>query len=247
MKILALSDQESLGLWDYFDARRLEGIDFIRNAEFVGEYAFSNCSSLTSLDWPESMPVIKQGVFSGCSRLRDVRLPENIESIASVAFSKTPWQENTAIIENGGIYIGDILLINMSRIKDKKNDFITYYPWNVKEGTRVIAPYASDPYAFHVLSDVKELKLPEGIEIIGEGAFRDCSHIKSIEFPEGLKKIGDRAFESCYNLEKVRIPESVTYIGEDVFWMCSDLKEIKVPKHLKDEFYYDGTAAVIYY
>ena len=48
-------------------------------------------------------------------------------------------------------------------------------------------------------------------------------------------------------MEKVRIPESVTYIGEDVFWMCSDLKEIKVPKHLKDEFYYDGTAAVIYY
>ena len=29
MKILALSDQESLGLWDYFDPRRLEGIDLI--------------------------------------------------------------------------------------------------------------------------------------------------------------------------------------------------------------------------
>ena len=29
MRILALSDQESLGLWDYFDARRLEGIDLI--------------------------------------------------------------------------------------------------------------------------------------------------------------------------------------------------------------------------
>lgn len=29
MKILALSDQESLGLWDYFDASRLEGVDLI--------------------------------------------------------------------------------------------------------------------------------------------------------------------------------------------------------------------------
>ena len=29
MKILALSDQESLGLWDYFDPKRLEGIDLI--------------------------------------------------------------------------------------------------------------------------------------------------------------------------------------------------------------------------
>ena len=29
MKILALSDQESLGLWDYFDSSRLDGIDLI--------------------------------------------------------------------------------------------------------------------------------------------------------------------------------------------------------------------------
>lgn len=29
MKILALADQECLGLWDYFDPRRLEGIDLI--------------------------------------------------------------------------------------------------------------------------------------------------------------------------------------------------------------------------
>ena len=29
MRILALSDQESLGLWDYFDSSRLDGIDLI--------------------------------------------------------------------------------------------------------------------------------------------------------------------------------------------------------------------------
>ena len=39
MKILALSDQECLGLWDYFDPKRLEGVDLILSCGDLDPFA----------------------------------------------------------------------------------------------------------------------------------------------------------------------------------------------------------------
>ena len=58
MRILAISDKESLRLWDYFQPRYLDGIDLILSAgDLDSEYlsflaTFSHAPSLFVLDTP---------------------------------------------------------------------------------------------------------------------------------------------------------------------------------------------------
>ena len=50
---------------------------------------------------------------------------------------------------------------------------------------------------------IKALKIPEGIEIINEGAFRGCTNLKIVYFPSTLKRIREYAFDKCKYLSDV--------------------------------------------
>ena len=50
------------------------------------------------------------------------------------------------------------------------------------------------------------LKVPEGVRVIGEGAFRDCRDIEEVTLPEGLERIENEAFQWCANLRRGDAP-----------------------------------------
>ena len=50
---------------------------------------------------------------------------------------------------------------------------------------------------------IEVLKIPKGIEIINEGAFRGCSNLKTVYFPSTLKRIREYAFDKCRYLSDV--------------------------------------------
>lgn len=54
-----------------------------------------------------------------------------------------------------------------------------------------------------------EVTIPDGVEVIAEGAFRDCRDMCSVTLPEGLKRIENEAFQWCARLESVHAPESI--------------------------------------
>ena len=58
-----------------------------------------------------------------------------------------------------------------------------------------------------------EFILPEGVTIIGNGAFKGCESLEKIVLPEGVTEIGDYAFDGCGFLKSIIIPESVKSIG----------------------------------
>lgn len=62
-------------------------------------------------------------------------------------------------------------------------------------------------------STMKEINLPDSIELIGGGAFNDCRYLESITLPSGLKTIEPGAFAFCYSLKSVYIPLSLELIG----------------------------------
>lgn len=42
--------------------------------------------------------------------------------------------------------------------------------------------------------------------------------------PNGVENIGEEAFKGCYRLTSVKIPNSVTSIGKDAFEGCTSIK-----------------------
>lgn len=99
-------------------------------------------------------------------------------------------------------------------------------------------------------------KIPEGVEIICDGAFHDCREIeeiifptsllaignenfdhskkfKSLNLPDGLIQIGEYVFEYC-GFQEVWIPDSVKFIGKESFEYLNDLQVLKISKSLKE-------------
>ena len=52
---------------------------------------------------------------------------------------------------------------------------------------------------------ITELSVPESVEIIGEGAFRECENLEYVEFPIGLQRIENKVFYKCKALKDVHL------------------------------------------
>ena len=98
---------------------------------------------------------------------------------------------------------------------------------------------------------VKKVKIPEGVEIIGEDAFWGCSNLFEITLPSTITSIESGAFSGTgitafnypqditsipanifinTNLKEFSVPEKVTEIGDSAFYDCADLEKITIPK-----------------
>lgn len=62
--------------------------------------------------------------------------------------------------------------------------------------------------------------IPEGIEVIAEGAFAGCENLGVLFLPKSLKKIGRGAFMSCGSFELYLKSEHIEEIDEYAFWEC---------------------------
>ena len=63
----------------------------------------------------------------------------------------------------------------------------------------------------------EEYIVPEGIEIIGESAFRFNYYLQSVTLPSSLNKIEDFAFEECYMLSHITWKHYPEIIGKMLF------------------------------
>lgn len=71
-------------------------------------------------------------------------------------------------------------------------------------------------------------RIPNGVTVIGDGAFYGNSEITEITVPKEVYKIGNYAFGCCRNLKSVILEEGVKYIGECAF-SCSGIMSIDIP------------------
>ncbi|MBP5458423.1 MAG: leucine-rich repeat domain-containing protein, partial [Paludibacteraceae bacterium] len=86
-------------------------------------------------------------------------------------------------------------------------------------------------------------KVPTTTKKIEEYAFQ-FSNIEEIELPEGLEIIGDEAFSGCGKLKHVKLPSTVKELGEDAFgcyrtrYECvcdNSIEDVEIPKNSKLE------------
>lgn len=84
--------------------------------------------------------------------------------------------------------------------------------------------------AFSELWGLKTIKLPKNLKEIGKFTFSDCIDLTSITIPDGVTNIPNCTFKGCSGLKSVVLSKNVTYIGEGAFSGCSGLKSIELPE-----------------
>lgn len=84
----------------------------------------------------------------------------------------------------------------------------------------------------HVYPRFKEIKIPDSVETIGNGAFRHCQNLERITLPSALQTLSTVTFYNCTALSEVTFPASLKTIESSAFSGCRNLSEVKLPASL---------------
>jgi len=90
-----------------------------------------------------------------------------------------------------------------------------------------------DDYAFSFLDKLENIEIPSSVTSIGGEAFRGCTNLKSVKLNEGVENIHQAAFYECTLLQEVCLPSTLKYIGPSAFKHCNNLKNINLNEGLK--------------
>lgn len=78
----------------------------------------------------------------------------------------------------------------------------------------------------------KEIKIPDSVETIGNGAFYDCRDLERITLPSALQTLSNSTFYDCTALSEVTFPASLKTIEKSAFSGCRNLSEVELPASL---------------
>ncbi len=154
----------------------------------LGKGAFEGCPAITTagpagsgcsleLGWKEKIP---DDVFRGCDYLESVIIPEGVKAIGSGAF--------------GGC----------------GNMAVAVLPGSLRD---------IGSSAFSRCKALEHIKMPEGLEAIEAAAFAGAG-LKEVTVPEGVEVIAASTFSGCAALEKAVLPASLTSIEISAFSGC---------------------------
>lgn len=208
-----------------FAKTSLKLVQLPQTLEFIGEKAFFFCVSLSEIVLPASVRSVGEEAFSS-SGVKKAVLPNSLEWLGQGAFDRTPVQENISqgtirvfpsvlpgenqnqlrIDGWGGVYMGRTFVELIGQI-------MTY---QIAEGTRAVAPNACKRHRA-----LQFISVPEGVEEIGDDAFRGCKGLHTAELPSTLRRIGAKAFLDTA-VRRLRISASVTEIGENALLVQGD-------------------------
>lgn len=189
------------------------------NCVFLGYMAFSECESLSNLTIPPKMEYIDHYAFTG-AMLEEIMIPDHVKYLGKGAFANC---ENLklAVIGNGIPGLQEELFENchnleyvqlgknltyIERTAFKNTKFI-YDIRNYKNGVFVV----SDQYLLKVAPDVVECEVPEGVEVIADGAFEyvNNAELKKIHLPKSLKAYNRLAFNDVSEDVKISYSGSI--------------------------------------
>ena len=141
-------------------------------------------------------------------------------------------QKDGKSVKKGGKFESLVLNLALQKIDSESFEF---------DGEAV---YTMDKQCLiYCLSNKECFVVPEGVEIIGEMAFRSKKQLKSIVLASTVKDIGKDAFFDCDRLDNVFIPKSVETIKSYAFAECDSLKTVifeGAVKHLSRHAFSDS-------
>ena len=239
--------------WSSIDKSKIKKIIFNGNITYLGDGSFSGFTNVESIILPDTLEVIGWDALSKCSALKELKIPNSVKRIEDYAF------ENCTALTNI-VFSDSITTIGSSAFSNCTSlDKITLPSELTSLGNGVFENCNAEiifPASLKCIPElgnnaVKKVKIPEGVEIIGEDAFWGCSNLFEITLPSTITSIESGAFSGTgitafnypqditsipanifinTNLKEFSVPEKVTEIGDSAFYDCADLEKITIPK-----------------
>ena len=176
-----------------------EGEEYI--ISIVGPQAFMECD-YTSVTLPSTITYMCDGAFAYSPYLEKVVIPEDcvFEYFGGEVFVGTPFEAE--------IYSKDETIFG-------KNVLFSY----IGNASEYVIPESVDIIVAHCffMSGVKSVEFNNKIKEIPAYTFASCRNLKEITVPDSVENIEEGAFRDCTSLEIVTLGEYVASLGVDCF------------------------------
>ena len=203
----------------------LSRVTLSKNLTEIGSYAFSYCEKLSSIEFFDNLMSIGSNAFYNCTSLQSVAFGSSVLQVERYAF------RNCEAIDS--VYISDLAKWSASNFMDVEDtNPLSYAEKIYVDGdltTEINIPEGVTAIGVGTFSGAKItcVTIPDSVKTIGVGAFVDCSNLTELNLGGGVQVIGTMAFGMCTALENIVIPDSVTEIQETAF-IYVNLKSLSI-------------------
>ena len=237
---------------------RIEGSAFgstsLTGAVFLPEglkyVAGFESTKITSVAFPSTLEEIGVSAFSSCkSLMTEVFFPESLKSIGRYAFEESAIKGNLILPQNIEVigerafrccsYLTGSLTIP-NKITEIPTGAFSTYDWET--GERGFNGVLKLPDGLQTIGDEAfagasfkgELTIPKNVSVIGARAFKDTQLSGVLDLPSELISLGSEAFSGCWRLSGVvEIPENIVAVPSRLFYHCTGLEGVKLHKDVE--------------
>lgn len=233
------------------DCTAFKSMDIPDSVTQLERSVFSGCTALKKVTLGKGVTELKQSLFFGCSVLEDVELKGSITTIESSVFTECGFK--SFALPDGVASVGTSAFARNKKLQKftipaSVSSFANSALRGCPQLKQVVVSddnpyyYAKDNVLFGAsdkeliyfpLSYNGEYTIPEGVKIIGQGAFMDCAKLTAVEIPDTVTTLNGDAFRKS-GLRAVELPDSVKTIGEAAFADCTQLKSVSMGDRVED-------------
>lgn len=211
-----------------FRNSNIKSVKFNNILERIDSQAFLDCSELKGeIVFPNTLNYIGEAAFYQCVNISGgITIPGGVYKVGDMAFYFCRSLNGAVIFEEGVSEIGDFAFTSYSGYMSSINEI--HFPSTLKK---------IGCFAFQYSTKVTELNLPEGLEVISDGAFNHMTGVNNtvITIPSTVKVIG-----GDYN-----VSENTGY-GCHVFYDLGKNTSFKTFKVNEGNEYFTAVAGVLY-
>ena len=206
----------SIGASSFAACNYLDNIKLPEKLATIGDQAFGACGGLESIDFTgTAVTDIPTDCFYECSALESVIFTDKIKTLGNSSFHGTGLKEVS--ISSSVTSIGSAVFQVCLNLKSADLENLT------------IVRLSDDLFQG---SGLETVKLPKGLEVLGERVFKD-SHLKQVTLPSTLKKIQHGCFSQCHLLTEVDMSNTnVETIEKYAFYNCYGINSLNLSQHL---------------
>ena len=209
-------------------------LDFTKtNITHIGDFAFGGCEELASVKLNEKTTYLSG--FNSCPKLSGISIPSNVVDIGYKAFADNP-QFTFTSVPSSVKYIGsyafkntNVKELNLSANTELRLGDYAFFDVTTLEKITLPSTLQYISTCAFCNTALKSIAIPDGVETIYSGAFKNTPLSKvSFSSNSQLKIIDEYAFSDCLNLTKFVFPKSVFETRDGAFKNDVNLKTVIV-------------------